>query len=68
LNQKLGRQDGIADTYQGIGLTYAQKGELVAARSMLTAARDLFTSLGMSLRAKEAQAKLDGLSSEAKHA
>lgn len=68
LNVKLGRQDGMANTYQGIGLTYAQKGELAAARSMLTAARDLFTSLGMSLRAKEAQAKLDGLSSEAKHA
>jgi Flp pilus assembly protein TadD, contains TPR repeats len=68
LNQKLGCQDGIADTYQGIGLTYAQKGELVAARSMLTAARDLFAGLGMSLRAKEAQAHLDALGAATQHA
>ena len=61
INEKLGRQEGIAIQYANLGLVADARGELDRAREQWTKARDLYAKIGMPHEVKQVQGWLDEL-------
>ncbi len=61
IDEKLGRQEGMASCYSDLGLTYQIRGELDRAEEMYQKALALFKAVGAAPQVKQVQALLDSL-------
>jgi Tfp pilus assembly protein PilF len=61
INEKLGRQEGMADQYDNLGFLYETRGEPHRAEEMYRKALALFKAVGAAPTVKQVQASLDAL-------
>jgi hypothetical protein len=61
IEEKLGRQEGMASEYGNLGNVYKRRGELDGAEEMYHKALALFKAVGAAPRVKQVQAWLDAL-------
>ncbi|MGH6887182.1 MAG: tetratricopeptide repeat protein, partial [Geminicoccales bacterium] len=61
INEKLGRQEGMANQYGNLGGIAKDRGDIGRARKLWTQARDLFAKIGMPHQVETAQGWLDEL-------
>jgi hypothetical protein len=61
IEEKLGRQAGMAAEYGYLGLVAAGRGDLDRARELWTKARDLYAKIGMPHEVERMQGWLDRL-------
>ena len=61
IDEKLGRQEGMASQYGNLGIIAKDRGDIGRARELWTQARDLFAKIGMPHRVETVQGWLDGL-------
>ena len=63
IDEKLGRQEGMANHYGNLGAIYQTRGELDRAEEMYEKSLALFKAVGAAPKVKQVQAWLDSLNS-----